>query len=562
MQFIGGLNSNGHRSTLPAANLLDDLERRLRQVDGGGFALAPILNPGGDADVHVAVRGRTRDSRVADMLSEVLGASCTPCPDGRIAVRFADEAIAATGAALEGDAPSCLETGDLLTGRPYVVDCCDPNSTKALHVGHLRNTALGHAVAAALEAAGAVVVRQSQIADSGRSMAEAVAGYLMFGGDETPQAGGEKSDHFVGRLYARYVRETRVAVAAVSPGDVPVAHDLDERDDLARDLLVRWEAGDPEAIALWHTVREWAVAGQSATLARLGVRFDRPMYDSESLAEVAPLVEDALARGLVVEGPCGGLVYETGREDYPFLPLTRSDGLPTQNLRVVAIWSRLMRELPDVTLIHFSGDEWRAHREHVYELMRGLYPGRDLYPTHYLLHGMVSSGEGVVSSSRGDALLIDDLLDELLASPGLRAIARDDVAGCDAERLAALTLLGSCLDRPVAKPMTFATEALLDPRANAGWRLARAWSRASDPALDGPADPDPTDPSYRFAVMRAQFFRRLLADTVERYDVTTLTRYVTYLSRWYLATEHRPRTGRVMRSTLRRGLTALGLIET
>jgi arginyl-tRNA synthetase len=562
MQFRGGLNSTGTRAALDAVNLLDDLERRLLEVGDGAFALSPVLNQGGDADVHVAARGRTRDPRLAETLADALGATCTQTPDGRVAVRFDDEAIAAAGAALEGDAPACLEAGDLLTGLPYVVDYCDPNTTKALHAGHLRNTALGHAVAAALEAAGADVTRQSQLADSGRSMAEAVAGYLMFGADATPASTGRKSDHFVGDLYARYVRETEASTAVVAPGDVPVARDLDERDDLARDLLVRWEAGDPEAVTLWHTVRDWAVAGQDATLARLGVVFERPIYDSESLTEIAPLVEEALARGVVSEGPCGGLVFETGREEYPHLPLTRTDGLPTQNLRVVAIWARLMRELPDVTLVHFSGDEWRAHREHVYELLRGLYPGRDVYPTHYLLHGMVSTGSGVMSSSRGGAPLIDDLLDELVAAPRVRAAARAEDPACTAERLAAIALIGFCLDRPMAKPLVLDPDALLDPQANAGWRIAHAWSRVCDSALDGSPDPAPDDPAYRFAVMRAQFYRRLLADTVERFDVATLMRYVGHLSRWYSATEHHPRTGRAMRSTLRHGMTALGLIET
>ena len=112
-------------------------------------------------------------------------------------------------------------------------------------------------------------------------MAEAVAGYLQYGDGATPADTGEKSDRFVGRLYARYVRESEDEAQVVDPGDAPVAHDLDERDDLARSLLLRWDEGDAEALALWRTVRDWAVSGQDETLARLGVHFDRPIYDSD-----------------------------------------------------------------------------------------------------------------------------------------------------------------------------------------------------------------------------------------------------------------------------------------
>ncbi len=549
------------RIALGYANLLDDLQHQLELIDPRAFALAPVLESGAAADIMVAVRDVDRFPVLQATLGARLALSTTRLQDGRIAVRFGDEDVAAAGAQLEGDDPACMATDDLLTGQPYIVDFCDPNSTKALHVGHLRNVALGHAVAAALEAAGADVQRQSQIADAGRSMGEAVAGYVLYGDGATPDSAGEKSDHFVGELYARYVQESEAAAVAVDPGDAPVAHDLDERDDLARSLLLRWDEGDPEALALWRMVRDWAVSGQDETLARLGVRFDRPIYDSDSVPEIGPLVSSALDRGLIVQGECGGLFYETGREEYPRLPLARSDGLPTQNLRVVAIWTSLMREVPDVSLIHFSGDEWRTHRLHVDDLLRKLHPGKTVHPTHYPMHGMVSCAGSVMSSSSGGALLIDDLLDDLLVGGELHAAIPDGCERCRPEQLAAMVLLGGCLARPMRKSLVIDPARLLDPALSTGWMLARAWARAWDPANDGVADPAPDDPAYRFLVMRSQFYRRLFADTVERIDVYTLVRYLAHLSTWYLAAERHPRVGRAMRSTLDTGLRALGLIE-
>lgn len=550
------------RISLRSANLLDDLQHRLELIDARAFALAPVLEPGAAADVMVAVRDAARFPVLSAALGTRLGMSCTPLPDGRITVRCDDADIACAGAQLEGDdAPDCMATDDLLAGERYIVDYCDPNATKALHVGHLRNVALGHAVAAALQSAGADVQRQSQIADAGRSMAEAVAGYLQYGDGATPASAGEKSDRFVGRFYARYVQESEDEAQAVDPGDAPVAHDLDERDDLARSLLLRWDEGDAEALALWRTVRDWAVSGQDETLARLGVTFDRPIYDSDSVPEIGPIVAAALDRGVIVQGDCGGLFYETGREEYPRLPLARRDGLATQNLRVVAIWTALMREVPDVTLIHFSGDEWRTHRLHVEELLRKLHPGKVVHPTHYPMHGMVSCAGNVMSSSKGDALLIDDLLDDLLASGELQAAIPEGCERCTAEQLAAIVLLGVCLARPMRKSLAIDATRLLDPAASSGWTVAQAWARAWDSANDGGPDPAPDDAGYRFAVMRAQFYRRLFADTVERLDVFTLVRYVNHLSAWYLRTDHDPRVGRVMRSTLDTGLRALGLIE-
>jgi arginyl-tRNA synthetase len=455
-----------------------------------------------------------------------------------------------------------MATDDLLAGEPYVVDFCDPNATKALHVGHLRNIALGHAIASALAAAGARVARQSHVGDAGRSMGEAMAGYLRYAAGATPEQTGEKSDHFVGRLYARYVRETAVPVEAVHSEDVAVARDIGLHDDLAHELLERLEREDPEVVALWERVRGWAVEGQVQTLARLGVRFDRIVYDSQFSPHVAAFVERALAAGVLSRAESGALGYETGQEEYAWLPLSRPDGFPTQNLRGLVMWHRLMLDIPERTLVHLSGLEWRTHTIHVEEMLRALEPELPVYPTTHVRHGMVTVEGGVVSSSAGGALLIDELLDALLARPELRTLARAERPGCGAEELAALALLASFVNRPTVKTLLFDADHVLDAEANVGWRLAQAWAAANDPAFDGESDPDPADADYRFAAMQSQIHRRLLARSLEKLDVLDPLRFLVHLGEWFLAGERTPRSARVVRTILRDGLAALGLIAT
>src|ERR1019366_6234458 len=156
----------------------------------------------------------------------------------KITLRLADHLIASAGEELEaGD----LATSGLLAGQNYIVDFCDPNATKALHLGHMRNIAVGNALVAALRAAGARVVRQSVICDIGRNVAEAMAGHLQFHNGETPEASGIKPDRYVGNCYAEYVRrlDTAAQPDAAAP-DAPLARELQARSDLAEDLLRRW----------------------------------------------------------------------------------------------------------------------------------------------------------------------------------------------------------------------------------------------------------------------------------------------------------------------------------
>ncbi len=553
----------GGEAAVQAGNLLDDLDATLRSLDGehSAFPIAPIMKAGDPADVTVIVRDEDEAPAVVRALEADPAVASVMRERQRYALRFSDERIAELGASLESGASAGMATGDLLADEPYVVDFCDPNATKALHIGHLRNIALGHAIASALRAAGARVACQSHIGDAGRSMGEAMAGYLRYAAGSTPHDTGEKSDHFVGRLYTRYVQETAVPVDDVNPEDVAVARETDVHDDLAQELLTRLEQGDPNAHTLWRTLRRWAIDGQEQTLARLGVRFDRVLFDSDSTPHIDAFVERALAAGVLTRAESGALGYATGQEEYAWLPLSRADGFPTQNLRGLVMWHRLMHDIPDHKLVHLSGLEWRTHTIHVEEMLERLAPGVPVYPTTHVRHGMVTIEGGVVSSSAGGALLIDGLLDTLVARDELRMLALPGRHACGAGDLGAIALLASFLNRPTVKSLVFDADHVLDVEANVGWWLAQAWARANDPVYDGAPDPDPRDVDYRFAVMQSQLHRRLLARSLQKLDLLDQLRFLVHLSEWYLGAQPSARTGRVVRTILRDGLAALGLIQ-
>ncbi|HEX7290717.1 MAG TPA: arginine--tRNA ligase [Conexibacter sp.] len=544
-------------------NLLDAVEDTLRAVDPAAFRVVPILRADAGADVSaIALRPEAAPAALEALQTDPAIASVEQ-QDQRLLMRYADERIAATGAGLEAGRFTGMEADDLRAGTRAIVDFCDPNATKALHVGHLRNIALGQAVTMALRAAGAQVERQSHIGDAGRSMGEAMAGWERYAAPKTPADAAAKSDHFVGELYARYVRE-EAPVAAVADEDAPVARDLHQIDDDAQRLLSGVEQGDPQALGIWRMVRDWAVSGQNATLARLGVRFERVLYDSERTARTQEVARLGVERGVFVAEEGGTIAYRTGDDNYPVMPLTRADGFPTHHLRVVAMWLDMMLAEPAGTdLIHLSGDEWKAHVIYTEELLRRLEPDRRVLPSRHIVHGMVSSEvDGELSSSKGTAQLVDELLDELAARPEVRALVREGEPLLDADDLVAIAVLGFCLDKPVHKGLVMpSVEHFLDPDHNSGWRIAQAWAKAWVAGNDGAPDPAPEEPAYRHVVLQAQLHRRNLAVALEDLDLLKYVRYVGHLSGWYLGAAHDARVGRVMRALLASGLGALGLVR-
>jgi arginyl-tRNA synthetase len=480
----------------------------------------------------------------------------------KITLRLADDLIASAGEALEaGD----LDTSGLLAGQNYIVDFCDPNATKALHLGHMRNIALGNALAAALRAAGAHVVRQSVICDIGRNVAEAMAGYLQFHNGETPEALGIKPDRYVGNCYAEYVRglDSADQPDAAAP-DAPFARELQAHSDLAEDLLRRWNHGETEARELWKKIRSWALQGQEQTLGRLGITIDTPLYESDVFDTVNLLAAQGLARGIFRRTPDGALVYETGKKEYETVPLIRADNFPTEHMRAAAIWHRLQKPAAELDgILHIMGDEWLAATFY-WENILSNFPPCPLYRVyHRIPYGMVFLQGSKMKSSGGEVILIDDLLDRLAESDAVRRLSGPQPLP-SADTIARTVALGFFLNRPAAKSIDLSWDRMLDETQNPGWLLSRAWSQACtmaqtrDGDIRGPADV--LDPPYRFAVIQSERFRRLLHLTVSNRDVSILMHYLIHLAQWYVATPAGPPLHRVMRTVLESGLCALGCL--
>jgi arginyl-tRNA synthetase len=480
-------------------------------------------------------------------------------------LRLDNSWIEEAGAVLEaGDGVEAMHA-DLVDGERYAVYFWGANTTKALHIGHLRNLALGNAIGAALAQAGGRVERRSLICDVGRSMGEAMAGVVKSGRHQQAwPEGGEKSDHFVGYCYADYVKAGR-ANGAGGDGDPEdsVARESGMYNDEADELMMRVLSGDQPSLELWSKTRAWVISGQRKTLSRLGIAFDRVIFESDFLPEVQELTDQGLKEGKLTRRNGDGMVmYLTGREELEEMPLVRSDGLPTQHMRALAYWTAAP-ELEDVTSLQVCGTEWVSHVTCRRKLMDELTParanGHGGPPTHDVFHGMVSRQKRAITSSEEGALLIDDLAEwldnEIDADPALAAVRRNHP---DSERVASQVALAYFLLQPTSKRIDFEPPKLLQEKQSLGWDLARAQAQGSGSASlvgDVPAE----DPDYRFAVVQAEMYRRHLRSAVEKLDVVPLARYLSHLARWHQEDERAPQVERIVRTVLDQGTRGLGL---
>ena len=491
-----------------------------------------------------------------------------------VLLRLADSWIEEAGGRLESGEGVDGANADLAAGKRYAVYFWGANTTKALHIGHLRNLAVGHALGAALEQAGARVERRSLICDVGRSMGEAMAGVVHSGRDQQvwPE-GEEKSDHFVGACYADYVTAGRAAGVvggqeADDGAEDSVARESSMYNDKADELMLRVLRGDQEALELWSKTRAWVISGQRKTLGRLGIAFDKVIFESDFLPEVLELTNLGLSEGKLTKRYGDDMVmYETEREELEEMPLVRSDGLPTQHMRALAYWSAAP-ELDDFISLQVCGNEWVSHvtcrRKLIDEL--GVVNGNGNGsakgggpPTYDVFHGMVARDRTSITSSKEGALLIDDLAEwlegEIEADPERGQVWR---AHAEPERLPARIALAYFLLQPTAKRVDFEPEKLLrEEKGSLGWDLARAQAHRGSAPLG--AERAAEDADYRFAVVQSELYRRHLRSSVEGLDVIPLARYVSHFARWYREDERSPEVERVARTVLEQGVRGLGL---
>ncbi len=544
----------------PSINLLNYIEGLLASL-GGESCRTVELRRRGDSPVDVRLFFRGRDwisSPSGEEFRRILAADPAIAdvrPKGvTVSIRCADRFIDDLGARLESGDISTLDTSQALAGKRYAVGFAGPNTSKALHIGHLRNITIGNALAATLGAAGADVLRQSLVGDIGRNICEAMAGLREFHPNGIPED--VKPDHAIGNCYARYVREYSRASAGDAACDDPAARETRVTDDPADEYMRRWLARDPDVHDLWCQTRDRVLEGHQRTLRRFGVLLDRHDYESDAMDDLPALVEHGVCTGILRRENDGTVLYDSGRPEFEQMVLIRNDGFPTEHARLLGVYYRLFEEWgAGRSYIDIAGTEWQPASALHTELLQRLRPEL-MFDTHILLfHGMVTLGNAKMSSSEGGALLIDHLLDRIDGTPAIQELAESATGAVSVEELTAIVVRSFFLCRPHIKPMEFSWDLLMG-EDNPGWTIARAWCAVMGPEEEGPFDAS----AYRLAVIRSQDFYRNMTGAASTLSLAGLASYLLHFCEDFLAQPADRRLRRLARTVLCHAMPSLGLI--
>ena len=361
-----------------------------------------------------------------------------------------------------------------LEGRRVMVEYSSPNTNKPLHLGHLRNDALGESVSRILKMAGAEVYKVDLINNRGVHICKSMLAYKWFheAKGDTPQKLGMKGDHFVGQCYVEFERWLK------GEKDKPeTAHP--EAAQQAEDMLIEWEKGNPEVRELWQKMNDWTLEGVKETYARTGVSFDKLYMESETYLKGKDQILKGLEKGVFFKAEDGSVridvtdVVGKGKdEDNHEKVLLRKDGTSVYITQDIGTAISRHDDWAFNQLVYVVASEQNYHFKILFHILKklGFDWAKNLY---HLSYGLVNLPSGRMKSREGTIVDADDLIDSLHAD-ALKAIqerGRDEEVG-NADDVAEKVALGALhyylLQATPIKDMLFNPEESLSFNGNTG----------------------------------------------------------------------------------------------
>ena len=384
--------------------------------------------------------------------------------------------------------------------QKVLVEFASPNTNKPLHLGHIRNILLGWSTSKILLACGHDVKRVQIVNDRGIAICKSMLAWQKFGEGSTPQSTGIKSDHFVGDWYVRFEKEFSAEYKAWQ--ETAAAKELyakrkesesTEQEFFkgyknhyfntasilggeARELLLKWEAHDPDTKALWKKMNGWVYAGFEETYANLGVTFDKLYFESDTYLLGKDLIEDGLKQNVFYKKEDGSVWVDLTDAGLDHKLLLRSDGTSVYMTQDLGTAQERFHDFGAERMVYVVADEQNYHFQALFAIMAklGAPYAKGLY---HLSYGMVELPEGKMKSREGTVVDADDLMADVIEEAKQAASEREMTDPEIVRRIGMAALKYFMIKVDPRKRMTFDPKASVDLQGQTGPYIQNAYVR-------------------------------------------------------------------------------------
>ncbi|RYY25175.1 MAG: arginine--tRNA ligase [Chitinophagaceae bacterium] len=365
----------------------------------------------------------------------------------------------------------------LPNGKRVMVEYSSPNTNKPLHLGHLRNNFLGWSIAEIYKANGYEVFKTCIVNDRGVHICKSMLAWQKFGNGATPGSTGLKGDHLVGDFYVQFEKELKQQTAPVTeaimnnrldsfsaadqekltnflqrlsklpPNDPKTTELNDEIREIARnntpimqevrEMLLRWENGDPETISLWKMMNSWVYEGFDVTYNRIGSDFDKTYYESDTYLLGKDLVEEGLKKNVFYQKEDGSVWIDLTADGLDEKIVRRRDGTSVYITQDIGLAVHKYEEFHADQSLYVVGDEQNYHFKVLKLICQKLgLPSAD--GIFHVSYGMVELPSGKMKSREGTVVDADELVDEMISIARQKTEELGKTADFDPDQLAGL----------------------------------------------------------------------------------------------------------------------------
>ena len=288
-------------------------------------------------------------------------------------------------------------------GETVVVDYSSPNVAKEMHVGHVRSTVIGDALARTLEALGHKVVRQNHLGDWGTPFGMLIEHLLDLGGDATAAAASiQDLDDFYRAARGKF------------DGDPAFA-------ERARQRVVMLQGGDAKTLELWRALVDTSRTYFGAVYGKLGITLKDSDVRGESFYndKLAPVIEELDAKGLTKLSDGAVCVFPDGfktKEGNP-LPLIirkQDGGYGYATTDLAAIRSRIL-DVGATRLLYVVGAPQQQHFNMIFSVAKSAgWLKEGMRAEHVAFGSILGPDKKMFKTRSGDTVKLADLVDEAI----------------------------------------------------------------------------------------------------------------------------------------------------
>ena len=391
--------------------------------------------------------------------------------------------------------------------RKIIIEYSSPNTNKPLHLGHIRNILLGWSCVQIYKAIGYQVIKTQVINDRGIAICKSMLAWKLFGEEKTPASTRTKGDHFVGEYYVLFnskldeeykswqqsdeaqtiyitgKKEEQTAADFFKTYANTYFNEYSQLGRQAKEMLLKWEAGDPDTLELWNRMNNWVYDGFNKTYAELGVDFDTIYYESETYLLGKESVDQGLEKGIFYRNSDGSVWIDLEDAGMDKKILLRSDGTSVYMTQDIGTAQHRYQDYHFDRMVYVVGDEQEYHFKVLFEILKRLgEPYAD--QLFHLAYGMVDLPTGKMKSREGTVVDADDLVAEILGEARKAAAERGELVDLppqEQEKIIRNIALGALkffiLKVNAKKRMVFNPEDSLDLQGQTGPYVQNAYVR-------------------------------------------------------------------------------------